>query len=34
MDFKKISKNEEEVLNNLIHVQKGLIGDHPDIQKD
>lgn len=33
MDFKKISNNEEQVLNNLIHVQEGLIRDHPDITK-
>jgi hypothetical protein len=33
MDLKMISKNKEQVLINLIHVQEGLVGEHPDITK-
>jgi hypothetical protein len=34
MDLKTISKNKEQVLINLIHVQEGLVGEHPDITKN
>jgi hypothetical protein len=31
MDFKKISKNEEQALINLIYVSRRLVGEHPNI---
>jgi hypothetical protein len=31
MDFKRISKVEEQVLIILIHVQEGFVGEHPNI---
>jgi hypothetical protein len=34
MDLKTISKNKEQVLINLIHVQERLVGEHPDITKN
>jgi hypothetical protein len=34
VDFERISKNEEQALINLIHVQEEFVGEHPNIQKD
>jgi hypothetical protein len=31
MDFKRISKFEEQILIILIHVQEGFVREHPDI---
>jgi hypothetical protein len=31
MNFERISKNEEQTLINLIHFQKGLVGELPNI---
>jgi hypothetical protein len=33
VDFKRISNNEEQSLTNLINVQEGLVGKHPDYRK-
>jgi hypothetical protein len=33
VDFERISKNEEQALINLIHVQEALVRKHPDITK-
>ena len=33
VNFERISKDEKQVLINLIHVQEDLIGEHPDITK-
>jgi len=31
VDFEKISKNEEQAMINLIHVQERFVGKHPNI---
>jgi hypothetical protein len=33
MNFERISKNEEQTLINLIHIQKWLVGELPNITK-
>jgi len=33
VDFERISNNKEQSLTNLINVQEGLVGEHPDYIK-